>query len=1229
MKNKSLLSPAALLLLATLLPGLPQVSAAETGLLELALRNPNERDGNYDRFALDLLEAIPRFKTDPRVELLAHRLNDSVGSMRNSLAMVEGLEKLLAAGLPGDTHWILSNLLVDLYKRTGRFDEVLALKSKNGILTRFLIIGPFGKDMNGPISRSFPPEEEIDLASRYKDGWQQLRWRQVRRKRLYATLDPFNHVYPNIGIPYLLCQVHSTVRRNAVLNVLAGAEIKIWLNGVLAIDDTTRKEYLPIHRRTGIRLEKGWNRILVKANTRLLLRLTDTMGHPFDDGALEEEAGLKLHQLPADATGTWKGPYSPASEDAWSRLLATAGKKPLALALEHSGLSMIHKTNGRNDLAVARAAEAIALAPEDPWIQHHAATVFQGATYLPPAQARNRASDAWEKALKLNEDFLPAYTGLARILQQDQKADEAASSLRGVLEKHPEFLAGLKSLQTIYSGLKWETEEKQVLDRIGKLAPGSSTPWATEAARYRRRDNPRKALEYYGEAYRRNRSRASLLSSMANLSSSLGGRDEAYKLLNQHHKSSGDNHSISEAIALRMIEDKRSGAKEAAAWYSAAVGKRDWDPAYRKALGRLYSAAGQEDKSLAMYRVALALNPGDLALRKFLRTREPDQARFWEPYDEVFEDWLPRVPAEGALVEKAQALSILDIGVVQVYRDGSSREYIHQAFKLLSEEAKDQVAKVRTGGELLKLRTITAEGESLEPVAALSGGNYVMPGMLPGAHTEFAYVIDKPNARGVHYRHGPFFFQDFNYKQSFLLSRLVYILPPGLDSEIVTTAFDEANGTNGIVKVTRSEKTLDDGTRVITFESTNAGRIQSERAMPHYSEYVPSTRMEPRKTWKDIERSLKIFCRQATVLTPELRSMAREVTGEIKDPLEKARALYDHVNEVVTKDDGSSIAIRVLLEKSGNRTFLFKALLDAAGIPARWAFLRMDENLERKADWEYPGNSFFRAPYLLLSLPQREPLYISLQYRDLPFGFLPERYSRGKALVLYEPDAKIEALPVLPAEIYESATRAIWRLGEDVAVDVDFVMETKAAQGWMQKDRFSTLNAFQITLMTRGLATQLFPGAKVEKGGFVGIEDKSQPFALEFKLEAPKLMVRSGDDFLLPPVLQPAQLVRSYGAPPSRKHPYKVRQRRAKHDRILVHLGEHFDISKLPANVEISGRFASYSLTYKREEGKLTIERKLIIEPGTLAPGQFQEFLGLLQKADEAERERIALKPRK
>ncbi len=345
--------------------------------------------------------------------------------------------------------------------------------------------------------------------------------------------------------------------------------------------------------------------------------------------------------------------------------------------------------------------------------------------------------------------------------------------------------------------------------------------------------------------------------------------------------------------------------------------------------------------------------------------------------------------------------------------------------------------------------------------------------------------------------------------------------------------------------------------------------------------------------------------------------------------MEKARALYDHINKVVTKDDGSSVAIRVLLEKSGNRTFLFKALLDAAGVPSRWAFLRMDEDLERKTNWDYPSSSFFRAPHLLLKPAGEKPLYVSLQYRDLPFGFLPEFYGNGKAFILNPDGFTIEDIDGLPEEIYESASKTTWTLGDDVAVNVDFLMETKAAQGWMQKDRFSTLNAFQINLMTKGLATQLFPGAKVEKGGFVGINDKSQPFALEFKLVAPKLLVRSGEDFLLPPVLQPSQLVRSLGAPPVRKHPYMVRQRRAKNDRIEADLGENFKINKVPRNVKLQHPLAEYSLTYSHKDGKLVIERRLIVEPGAIAPAAFPAFLSLLQKADAAEKERVVLQLKK
>ncbi|MBK36189.1 MAG: hypothetical protein CME26_11765 [Gemmatimonadetes bacterium] len=1220
MKNRNHSWLLALLLVLPL--GTSSSPAAEAvSLHKLVLHNENERKGDYDRFALELLGGLERFKADPGSELIAQRLADTSGSMRNSLALIGGLEKLVQAKLPGKTHWMLSDLLASLFRRAGRHEEALALDSRNGILTKFLIIGPFGKDSNGPLSRPFAPEKEINLSGQYPDGWQKLAWRPVQRKDVYSRLDPFDHVYPDRGISYLLCQVRSDEARKALLHLLVNGEIKAWCNGIPVVDDTRRNEYLSVHHRAPVYLEKGWNRILVKTTSPLLLRLSDELGQPHQQGQLQQESEFKLHELPKNPRAPWK--ETPARQE------EPADQLERALSYMGKAILQANSYNTRNDLAVDFAGRALALAPESPWVLYHAAGIFRRAGYLPTAQAKSRAKSALEKAIKLDADFLPAHLDLAKILRGDQKAEEAATLVRKITDRHPGFLPGFRSLQSSYSELGWKTEEKQALQRIGELSPGSSTPWVSEAALYRERYNIKKALEYYTEGFSRNQGRTSLLSVMAGLNKKLGRPEEALRLLRLRLKLSPDNHSIAEEIARQLLEEKSSGTREVITWYSNTVGNRDWDPSHKKALARLYSAAGDEKRELALYRESQALAPGDLKLRRFLQARASSQERFWEPYDEVFEDWLPRVPTEGPMVEKAQALSIIDIGVVKVYRDGSSQEYIHQAFKLLSEEAKDQIAKVRTAGEILKLRTITAEGKTLEPVAALSGGNFIMPGMLPGAHTEFAYLVNKANARGQSYRHGPFFFQDFNYKQSFLVSRLVYILPPGLDSDIVSVALDQANDTNGIARVKKSDRTLEDGTRVVTFESRNAGRVQSERSMPHYTGYIPSTRMTPKVSWEDIERNLKTYTRQTTILTPELRSTAGEVTRGIEDPMEKARALYDHINKIVTKDDGSSIAVRVLLEKSGNRTFLFKALLDAAGVPSRWAFLRMDEDLERKANWDYPSNSFFRAPHLLLQAQGGKPLYVSLQYRDLPFGFLPEFYGKGKAFILDPAGHRIEDIAGLPEEIYESASRTTWTLGDDVAVNVSFLMETKAAQGWMQKDRFSTLNAFQINLMTRGLATQLFPGAKVEEGGFVGINDKSQPFALEFKLLAPKLLVRSGEDFLLPPVLQPSQLVRSLGAPPLRKHPYMVRQRRAKNDRIEARLGENFVLAKLPENVKLEHPLAEYSLSYTHRDGTLVIQRRLRVEPGTIKPADFPAFLDLLQKADAAEKERVILQLKK
>ena len=82
-------------------------------------------------------------------------------------------------------------------------------------------------------------------------------------------------------------------------------------------------------------------------------------------------------------------------------------------------------------------------------------------------------------------------------------------------------------------------------------------------------------------------------------------------------------------------------------------------------------------------------------------------------------------------------------------------------------------------------------------------------------------------------------------------------------------------------------------------------------------------------------------------------------------------------------------------------------------------------------------------------------------------------------------------------------------------------------------------------------------------------------------------------------------------------------------DRIEADPGENFKITKLPTNVKLEHPLADYSLTYLHKDGKLVIERRLRVEPGTIAPADFPAFLNLLQKADAAEKERVVLQLKK
>ena len=221
----------------------------------------------------------------------------------------------------------------------------------------------------------------------------------------------------------------------------------------------------------GIRLEKGWNRILVKANTRLLLRLTDPNGTPFGEEALAEEAEVKLHPLPTNATGTWEGPYSEATEKTWRQRLAAPAKKPLAMALEHSGLAILHKSNNRNDLAVAEAAKAIELAPDDPALRHRLATALFMA-----GDARG-AEEQFEETLRRSPEFAKAHFGLGMILDLSGRHQEAAERFSAAVTSQPDYLEARLGLADALRVTERAEESLPHYEEIVTTDPGFAEAW--------------------------------------------------------------------------------------------------------------------------------------------------------------------------------------------------------------------------------------------------------------------------------------------------------------------------------------------------------------------------------------------------------------------------------------------------------------------------------------------------------------------------------------------------------------------------------------------------------------------------------------------------------------------------------------------------------------------------------------------------------------------------------
>lgn len=437
------------------------------------------------------------------------------------------------------------------------------------------------------------------------------------------------------------------------------------------------------------------------------------------------------------------------------------------------------------------------------------------------------------------------------------------------------------------------------------------------------------------------------------------------------------------------------------------------------------------------------------------------------------------------------------------------------------------------------------------------------------------------------------------------------------------------------------KKTADTDTR-LSYEAINILAQKAEDLSPSSRDLYPRIMMGLEKfhlegvdgtatTWEAFGKWYgdKILT-GTTELPEETKTKIKALVGNEKDPVEKAKIVYDYVQK---KSRYVNIAIGIggwkpMLATDVDRlgygdckalSNYTKALLQAVDVPSYNTILygdRYKSNIQ--SDFvSMQGN------HMILAVPNGDNYtFLECTSQDDPFGY-QGTFTDDRDVLVVKPEGGV----IVRTKIYEDkgntqTDKGSYSIDENGNLSGHIFITSEGSQ-YSSKSRTETLQPTEKEAHYKEYWSNI-NNLKLGKITFTNDKQKIR-FTEDIEVNATNYGVISANKMIFP-VDAFNQSKSNVKRVRNRKNPFQIQRGYLDTDEIEVNLPAGFSIEFLPSNFELKGKFGEYKTEIiKKEDNKLTYKRSMFLNKGKYSNKEYDEYRLFMEQVSKNDNAKIIL----